>query len=156
MRKQVIAIVALAVSAAAYLIAKGADDKATRVEKKVDNAIEDLSGMTSNALRGRVSDGLINEAIQRAANKKVSQITKSVSDDIRSEIESKVERMVQSAFDKARSDLNISDMVRRKAKEIVRNLTADDLSTTLVDDIKDSVVDEMKSQVKKKFVDSVF
>ena len=64
--------------------------------------------------------------------------------------------MVQSAFDKARSDLNINDMVRRKAKEIVRGFDADDLSKHLADDIKESVVDEMKAQVKKKFTDTIF
>lgn len=156
MRKTIIAIAALAVSGIAYVIATRADEKATEVEKIVNVTVKDMSTMSSRAMNERVSDGMINEAIRRAADKKVSQITKSISSDIRSEVESRVERMVQSAFDKARSDLNISDMVRRKAKEIVRNFDADDLSKNLADDIKDSVLDEMKSQVKKKFTDTIF
>lgn len=156
MRKTIIAIAALAVSGIAYVIATRADEKATEVEKIVNVTVKDMSTMSSRAMNERVSDGMINEAIRRAADKKVSQITKSISSDIRSEVESRVERMVQSAFDKARSDLNISDMVRRKAKEIVRNFDADDLSKNLADDIKDSVLDEMKAQVKKKFTDTIF
>lgn len=156
MRKTIIAIAALAVSGIAYVIATRADEKATEVEKIVNVTVKDMSTMSSRAMNERVSDGMINEAIRRAADKKVSQITKSISSDIRSEVESRVERMVQSAFDKARSDLNINDMVRRKAKEIVRNFDADDLSKNLADDIKDSVLDEMKAQVKKKFTDTIF
>lgn len=156
MRKTIIAIAALAVSGIAYVIATRADEKATEVEKIVNVTVKDMSTMSSRAMNERVSDGMINEAIRRAADKKVSQITKSISSDIRSEVEGRVERMVQSAFDKARSDLNISDMVRRKAKEIVRNFDADDLSKNLADDIKDSVLDEMKAQVKKKFTDTIF
>lgn len=156
MRKTVIAVAALAISGIAYFVARNADEKANEAEKLVNVAVKDLSGMTSDVIDSRVSDGLINEAIKRAADKKVAQITKSISGDIRSEVNNKVERMVQSAFDKARSDLNIHDMVRRKAKEIVRGLEADDLSKTLADDIKDAVLDEMKSQVKKKFTDSIF
>lgn len=156
MRKTIIAIAALAVSGIAYVIATRADEKATEVEKIVNVTVKDMATMSSRAMNERVSDGMINEAIRRAADKKVSQITKSISSDIRSEVESRVERMVQSAFDKARSDLNINDMVRRKAKEIVRNFDADNLSKNLADDIKDSVLDEMKAQVKKKFTDTIF
>ena len=156
MRKSIIAIAALAVSGVAYFIASRADDKATEAEKIVNSAVKDLSGMSSRVMSDRVSDGLINEAIKRAADKRVAQITKSISNDVRSEVESRVERMVQSAFDKARSDLNIADMVRRKAKEIVRGLDGDDLSKNLADEIKEAVFDEMKSQVKKKFTDSIF
>lgn len=156
MRKTIIAIAALAVSGIAYVIATRADEKATEVEKIVNVTVKDMSTMSSRAMNERVSDGMISEAIRRAADKKVSQITKSISSDIRSEVENRVERMVQSAFDKARSDLNINDMVRRKAKEIVRNFDADDLSKNLADDIKDSVLDEMKAQVKKKFTDTIF
>lgn len=156
MRKQIIAIVALVASGVAYYVAKNAEDKATEAEKMVNIAVKDLSGMSSKMMESRVSDGLINEAIKRAADRKVAQITKSISNDIRSEVESRVERMVQSAFDKSRSDLNIADMVRRKAKDIVRNMDGDDLSKTLADDIKEAVIDEMKSQVKKKFTDSIF
>ena len=154
--KSIIALAALMVSGIAYVVATRADEKASEVERMVDITVKDLSGMSSKAVNDRVSDGMINEAIRRAADKKVSQITKSVSGDIRSEVESRVERMVQSAFDKARSDLNINDMVRRKAKEIVRGFDADDLSKHLADDIKESVVDEMKAQVKKKFTDTIF
>lgn len=156
MRKQIIAIAALVVSGVAYFVAKNAEDKAVEAEKIVNVAVKDLSGMSTRVLNDRVSDGIINEAIKRAADKKVAQITKSISDDIRSEIESRTERMVQSAFSKARSDLNIADMVRRKAKDIVRNMDGDDLSKTLSEDIKEAVIDEMKSQVKKKFTDSIF
>ena len=156
MRKQIIAIAALVVSGVAYFVAKNAEDKAVEAEKIVNVAVKDLSGMSTRVLNDRVSDGIINEAIKRAADKKVAQITKSISDDIRSEIESRSERMVQSAFSKARSDLNIADMVRRKAKDIVRNMDGDDLSKTLSEDIKEAVIDEMKSQVKKKFTDSIF
>ena len=154
--KSIIALAALMVSGIAYVVATRADEKASEVERMVDITVKDLSGMSSKAVNDRVSDGMINEAIRRAADKKVSQITKSISGDIRSEVESRVERMVQSAFDKARSDLNINDMVRRKAKEIVRGFDADDLSKHLADDIKESVVDEMKAQVKKKFTDTIF
>lgn len=156
MRKQIIAIAALVVSGVAYFVARNAEDKAGEAEKIVNVAVKDLSGMSTRVLNDRVSDGIINEAIKRAADKKVAQITKSISDDIRSEIESRTERMVQSAFSKARSDLNIADMVRRKAKDIVRNMDGDDLSKTLSEDIKEAVIDEMKSQVKKKFTDSIF
>lgn len=156
MRKQIIAVAALVVSGIAYFVAKNAEDKAVEAEKIVNVAVKDLSGMSTRVLNDRVSDGIINEAIKRAADKKVAQITKSISDDIRSEIESRTERMVQSAFSKARSDLNIADMVRRKAKDIVRNMDGDDLSKTLSEDIKEAVIDEMKSQVKKKFTDSIF
>ena len=156
MRKQIIAIAALVVSGVAYFVAKNAEDKAVEAEKIVNVAVKDLSGMSTRVLNDRVSDGIINEAIKRAADKKVAQITKSISDDIRSEIESRTERMVQSAFSKARSDLNIADMVRRKAKDIVRNMDGDDLSKTLSEDIKEAVIDEMKSQVKKKFTASIF
>ena len=154
--KSIIALAALMVSGIAYVVATRADEKASEVERMVDITVKDLSGMSSKAVNDRVSDGMINEAIRRAADKKVSQITKSISGDIRSEVESRVERMVQSAFDKARSDLNINDMVRRKAKDIVRNMDGDDLSKTLSEDIKEAVIDEMKSQVKKKFTDSIF
>lgn len=156
MRKQIIAIAALVVSGVAYFVARNAEDKAAEAEKIVNVAVKDLSGMSTRVLNDRVSDGIINEAIKRAADKKVAQITKSISDDIRSEIESRTERMVQSAFSKARSDLNIADMVRRKAKDIVRNMDGDDLSKTLSEDIKEAVIDEMKSQVKKKFTDTIF
>ena len=156
MRKQIIAIAALVVSGIAYFVARNAEDKATEAEKIVNVAVKDLSGMSTRVLNDRVSDGIINEAIKRAADKKVAQITKSISDDIRSEVESRAERMVQSAFSKAHSDLNIADMVRRKAKDIVRNMDGDDLSKTLSEDIKEAVIDEMKSQVKKKFTDSIF
>lgn len=156
MRKQVIAIAALVVSGIAYFVARNAEDKATEAEKMVNVAVKDLSGMSTKVMNDRVSDGLINEAIKRAADKKVSQITKSISDDIRSEVESRTERMVQSAFAKARSDLNIADMVRRKAKEIVRSMDGDDLSKTLSEDIKEAVIEEMKNSVKKKFTDTIF
>lgn len=156
MRKTIIALAALAVSGVAYFVASRADDKATEAEKIVNSAVKDLSGMSSRVMNNRVSDGLINEAIRRAADRRVAQITKSISSDIRSEIENRVERMVQSAFDKSRSDLNIADMVRRKAKEIVRGMDGDDLSKNLADEIKEAVFDEMKSQVKKKFTDSIF
>lgn len=156
MRKPIVAIAALVVSSIAYYVARNAENKASSVEAKVDVAIKDLSNMTSDVIDHRVSDGLIQESIRRAAEKKVSQITKSISTDIRSEVETKVGRMVQSAFDKARSDLNISDMVRRKAKEIVRGFDADDLSKNLAEEIKDEVISQMKEQVKKNFTNSIF
>lgn len=156
MHKPIVAIAALVVSSIAYYVARNADNKASSVEAKVDTAIKDLSNMTSDVIDHRVSDGLIQEAIRRAAEKKVGQITKSISGDIRSEVETKVGRLVQSAFDKARSDLNISDMVRRKAKEIVRGFDADDLSKNLAEEIKDEVISQMKEQVKKNFTNSIF
>ena len=155
-KKQIIAIAAIVISGVAYCIAKNAEEKADGVEKKLDTAVKDLSKTTSGMVERRVSDGVLNEAIRVAAEKRVASITKSVASDIKSDIENRVERAVQSAFDKARGELNIADMIRRKAKEIVRNLTADDLSTTLVDDVKDAVMDEFKSQVRRKVADTIF
>jgi hypothetical protein len=63
-RKEIIAIVAIATSAFAYYIAKTTEEKTDAIEKRVNRAVDGLKGMTEGVIDSRVSDGLVNEAIE--------------------------------------------------------------------------------------------
>lgn len=155
-KKEIIAVIALAVSGVAYYVAKNAEEKSDKTESRVNRAVDGLRGMTEGVIDRRVSDGLVNEAIEKAAANKVASITKNSASTIRNSIESQASKIVGRAFDDVKTDLDVKAMVEKKAHSIVANMTAYDLSPSLVDDVKREVIKEMKDQVKKKLVDAVF
>jgi hypothetical protein len=112
--------------------------------------------MTEGVIDSRVSDGLVNEAIEKAAANKVASITRNTEKTIRDTINSKANGIVQKNFDKVKGELDVRAMIEKKAHSIVANMTAYDLSPNLVEDVKREVIKEMKEQVKKKLVDAVF
>lgn len=155
-RKEIIAIVAIATSAFAYYVAKTTEEKTDAIEKRVNRAVDGLKGMTEGVIDSRVSDGLVNETIEKAAANKVASITRNTEKTIRDTINSKANGIVQKNFDKVKGELDVRAMIEKKAHSIVANMTAYDLSPNLVEDVKREVVKEMKEQVKKKLVDAVF
>lgn len=155
-RKEFLAVAALCVSAIAFYVAKDASEKTDKTESRVNRAVDGLRGMTESVIDNRVSDGLVREAIEKAAANKVASITRNTENTIRSSIESQASKIVGKHFDKVRSELDVRAMVEKKAHSIVANMTMYDLSPSLVDDVKREVIKEMKDQIKKKVVDAVF
>lgn len=155
-KKEILAVIALGVSAIAFYIAKNTEEKADDIDKRVNRAVDGLKGMTEGVIDRRVSDGLVNEAIEKAAQNKVISITRNTTNMIRSTIESEVNNIVSRQFEDVKSDLDVKGMVEKKAHSIVANMTMYDVSPTLLDDVKREVIKEMKEQIKKKVVDAVF
>lgn len=155
-KKEIIAVVALAISGLALYVAKNTEEKAEKTDSRVNRAVDGLRGMTEGVIDRRVSDGLVTEAIEKAAANKVASITRNTENTIRNSIESQASSIVGRTFDRVKDDLDVKGMVEKKAHSIVANMTAYDLSPTLVDDVRREVIKEMKEQVKKKLVDAVF
>lgn len=149
-----VGIGAMVVSVGAFIVSAMADKKVNAVEVRVNKTVDGLSGITSDVINARASDGLINEAIRIAAENKVRHITRDVTDKIREGIEKEIQQVVYTQYRKILSELNIKAMVKQKAKHIIRNLTAYDISSTLEDDIKKAVIGELKDSIRQKVTDS--
>lgn len=146
---------AVVVSVISYAVAKSTEEKTDKLDTRVNRAVDGMRGMTESVVDSRVSDSLVQEAIEKAAANKVASITRNSESMIRSTINSKADSIVRKHFDKVKSELDVRAMVEKKAHSIVANMTAYDLSPSLVDDVKREVIKEMKEQVKKKIVDAI-
>ena len=146
---------AIVVSAIAFFVAKNSEERVETVERRINKAVDGLTGITDGVINNRASDALINEAIERAAERRVKRITRNTADMIRDTIERDVKKIVYDQFNRAKSELNIKEMLKRKAHSIVNDMRPNDISPTLEDDIKDAIIGEMKATVKQKIADTL-
>lgn len=146
---------AIVVSAIAFFVAKNSEERVETVERRINKAVDGLTGITDGVINNRASDALINEAIERAAERRVKRITRNTADMIRDTIERDVKKIVYDQFNRAKSELNIKEMLKRKARSIVNDMRPNDISQTLEDDIKDAIIGEMKATVKQKIADTL-
>ena len=82
----------------------------------------------------------------------VKKISKENADEVTKTVKDKVDEVVRETV----KEVDVVKLIKRKAKQIVRNMDPDDISMDIANDIKNEIFRDVKRTMRNKVADALF